>query len=144
MTARQWLVALVARMRRLRSPLTLGERGERLACRHLRRQGMRIVEARYRLVYGEIDVVAVDGQTLVFTEVKTRRSEAQGRPAEAIDARRRRRLIRAAAAFLKSHQLLGYPSRFDVVEVIWPRDAAPTVRHFRHAFVAEGSHQFYR
>ncbi len=129
---------------RLRAP-TLGERGERRAARHLRRLGYKIVATRHRLRYGEIDVVAVDGQTVVFVEVKTRRTEAGIRPADAIDHVRRRRMTRAATAFLKSHNLLAYAARFDIVEVVWPIDARrPTIRHHQYAFPAEGRGQFFR
>ena len=79
---------------RLRAP-TLGELGERRAARYLRRQGYKIVATRRRLRYGEIDLVAVDGQTVVFVEVKTCRTDGGIRPVDAIDHVRRRRADRA-------------------------------------------------
>ena len=141
MTVRAWLQERI-------QPLSLGERGERAAARLLRRLGYHVVTTRRRHRYGEIDIIAVDndveGRTVVFVEVKTRRSERLGRPAEAIDAARQARLTRAALAFLKSHGLLEYASRFDVIEVIWPTDAQrPTIRHIRDAFPAAGRGQFY-
>ena len=129
---------------RWRGP-TLGEQGERRAARYLRRLGYRVVATRRRLRYGEIDIVAVDGKTLVFVEVKTRRSDSAGRPARAVDDLRRRRLTRAATAFLKSHGLLEYPARFDIVEVLWPASARrPNITHHQNAFPAEGRGQFFR
>ena len=126
-------------------PLTLGERGEMLAARFLRRQGCRIIARRRRIRYGEVDLIAVDGRTVVFVEVKTRRHERMGAPALAVDATRRRRLTRAALAFLKAHNLLNSPARFDVVEVIWPLDREqPEIRHHQSAFAAEGRGQFFR
>jgi putative endonuclease len=126
-------------------PLSFGEQGERHAARFLRRLGYRIVATRKRLRYGEIDIVAVDGQTLVFIEVKTRRTDAGIAPAEAVNDLRRRRMSRAAVAFLKTHSLLDYPARFDIVEVIWPAVARrPVIRHHPNAFPAEGQGQFYR
>ena len=141
MTLRAWLQERI-------TPLSLGERGERAAARLLRRLGYHVVTTRRRHRYGEIDIIAVDndveGRTVVFVEVKTRRSERLGRPAEAIDAGRQARLTRAALAFLKSHGLLEYASRFDVIEVIWPEEARrPTIRHIRDAFPAAGRGQFY-
>ena len=125
-------------------PLTLGERGERQAARYLRRQGYKILFMRHRQRYGEFDVLAVEGKTIVFVEVKTRRSEDQGRPAEAVDTHRQARLTRAALAFLKSHHLLEYASRFDVVEVIWPDNRRrPTIRQIKNAFPAVGRGQFF-
>lgn len=126
-------------------PATLGEQGERQAARHLRRKRYKVVATRRRLRYGEIDIVAVDRQTIVFVEVKTRRSETGPRPALAVDDHRRRRMTRAAAAFLKSHGLLEYPARFDIIEVIWPTaERRPTIVHHENAFPAEGRGQFYR
>jgi putative endonuclease len=126
-------------------PRTLGERGEQRAARHLRRQGYKIVATRRRLRYGEIDIVAVDGQTVVFVEVKTRRADAGIRPIESVGHVRRQRMTRAAVAYLKSHGLLDYPARFDIVEVIWPPGARrPTIRHHQNAFQAEGRGQFFR
>jgi len=143
-----WLGAGAAWLRRWRArwflPRSLGERGERRAAAYLRRRGLKIVRQRYRTRFGEHDLVAVDGRTVVFVEVKTRRRHDCGRPAEAVDAYRQRRLVRAAAAFLKSHRLRDCPARFDVVEVVWPRDAPPQVRHIPHAFRAAGPLHFGR
>lgn len=127
-------------------PQTLGRQGERAAERYLRRQGLRIVETRRRLRYGEIDVIAVEGRTLVFVEVKTRRGESHGRPADAVDQHRRERMTRAALSYLKAHGLLDYPARFDVVEIVWPVEQRrpSTIRWHRNAFSAEGRGQFFR
>ena len=73
----------------------LGERGERAAARHLKRQGMRILLRGYRTKQGEIDLIARDGDTLVFVEVKARR---QGVPAEAVTPEKQRRLTNVAIA----------------------------------------------
>jgi len=125
-------------------PLTLGERGEKYVARFLRRLGYKILFTRYRLRYGEIDILAVDGETVVFVEVKTRRNPNQGRPAEAVDAYRQARLTRAALAFLKANRLLEYASRFDIVEVVWPADQKhPAIRHIQNAFPAVGQKQFF-
>lgn len=125
-------------------PITLGERGERATARYLKRLGYKIVFSRHRLRYGEVDIIAVDGRTVVFVEVKTRRDASQGRPAEAVDTERQSRLTRAALAFLKSHGLLDYASRFDVVEVFWPDgQRRPTIQHLQNAFAAVGRGQLY-
>ncbi len=122
----------------------LGERGEIAAAKFLQRLGYRIVTTRLRQRYGEVDIIAVDGQTVVFVEVKTRRLDATTQPAEAVDLARQQRLTRAALAFLKFHGLFEYPSRFDVVEVVWPKDVQqPTIRHILDAFPAAGRGQFF-
>jgi putative endonuclease len=134
---RRWRVA----WRRYRS---LGQRGERAAARFLRRAGYRIVGRRDRGRLGEIDLVAIDGRTIVFVEVKTRRSHDTGHPAEAVGLEKQRRLTRLALAHLKRHDLLEYPARFDVVAVTWPFGARrPRIEHFRNAFEAVGRGQMY-
>ncbi len=131
-------------LRLLRRTKPLGERGEIVAARFLKRLGYRVVTTRLRQRYGEIDVIAVDGQTVVFVEVKTRRLDATTQPADAVDVQRQQRLTRAALAFLKYHGLLEHASRFDVIEVVWPSDAkTPTIRHIVDAFPAVGRGQFY-
>jgi putative endonuclease len=113
----------------------LGALGEQAATRLLRRKGYVIVSRRHRDAGGEIDLIAVDQRTLVFVEVKTRRSSHREHPAEAVDREKQRRVARAAVTFMKQHQLLNHPARFDIVAVIWPADARrPTIEHFPAAF----------
>jgi len=87
-------MSLTAWLRQRFQPLSLGERGEKYAARYLRRLGYKILFTRHRQRYGEIDILAVEGQTVVFVEVKTRRSKEKGRPAEAVDTHRQARLTR--------------------------------------------------
>lgn len=129
---------------RFRTP-TFGELGERRAAKFLQRLGYTIVARRYRNRFGEFDLVAVDGETVVFIEVKSRRTEAGIRPADAVDRHRQQRMVRAATAYLKSFGLLESPARFDIVEVIWPKNAkTPEIRHHINAFDAKGHGQFFR
>jgi putative endonuclease len=142
------LKQLVARARTsLRWPFRakpLGERGEIVAARFLKKRGYRIATTRLRQRYGEIDIIAVDNQTVVFVEVKTRRLDLTTQPAEAVDRIRQQRLTRAGLAFLKYHNLLEYASRFDIVEIVWPADAKePEIRHIVDAFPAVGHGQMY-
>jgi putative endonuclease len=120
----------------------LGQRGERVAARFLRRQGLRILLRSYRTRSGEIDLIARDGQTLVFVEVKARR---QGVPAEAVTPEKQRRITLAALHFLRKYNLLEQRSRFDVVAILWPGDRrAPEIQHIRNAFEAVGRGQMFR
>ena len=96
---------------------TLGKLGENLACEELRRRGYAILERRYRTRSGELDIVARDGQTVVFIEVKTRSSDRYGVPAEAITSQKRRRLQRMAMDYLSRERLHDVPCRFDVVGI---------------------------
>lgn len=118
---------------------TLGQQGEWAAERYLKRLGYIIVARGERGDLGELDLIAVDGRTIVFIEVKTRRSDQAGHPAEAVDQPKQRRLTRLALAYLKRHDLLEYASRFDVVAVTWPNGSKhPQIEHIKHAFEAVG------
>ena len=80
---------------------SLGQRGEDAAARFLKRKGYRILARGVDSPLGELDIIAVDGRTIVFVEVKTRTSTDAGHPAEAIDDRKQRRMTQAALAYLK-------------------------------------------
>jgi len=123
----------------------LGERGEDAAARFLRRQGYRILARQVDSPLGELDIIAVDGRTIVFVEVKTRHSTGAGHPAEAVDERKQRRLTQAALGYLKFQGLMNYSARFDVVAITWPADSRrPTIEHFLNAFAPIGEGQFFR
>jgi putative endonuclease len=104
----EWLDAV-------RGRLPLGRRGERAAEKYLRRSGYRIVARNFRAAGAEIDLVAMDGDTLVFVEVKTRQSFAAGAPEEAVDLRKQTRMRRAAQAFAARYRADDYDMRFDIV-----------------------------
>jgi len=122
---------------RLPLPLNLaaGLWGESRAEALLRQKGYKILSRRFRVTLrDEFDLVARDGEILVFVEVKTRRSETHGRPIEAVDRRKRHVLSRAAVRYLKR---LTKPVnfRFDVVEVVGAEGGAdPVVRHVENVF----------
>lgn len=115
---------------------SLGAMGEEVAVRHLEALGYRVVARNYRCQRGEIDCVAVDRGTLVFVEVKARRTAHYGGPLEAVDARKRRRMTRAARQFVHDHRLGDVAQRFDFVAV-WIEAGPPRVELFRNAFEAE-------
>jgi len=124
--------------------LTLGQRGELYASRWLRKQGYKIVAGGKRTRYGEIDLVAVEHETIVFVEVKTRQSHDKGHPAEAVDKAKQQHLVRSALAFLKEHHLLEYSVRFDVIAITWPPEAKqPELQHFKNAFEPADQGQFF-
>lgn len=114
----------------------LGRRGEEAAARWLEARGMRILARCFRVRGGEIDLVARDGSTLVFVEVKSRSGLSFGRPSEAVDRRKRVRLVRAAALYLLAHGGDERPCRFDVIEVVADPTGRLSVRHLRDAFDA--------
>ncbi len=117
---------------------TLGQQGEAAAARFLRRRGYRILCRSSRSGWGELDLVALDGRTIVFVEVKTRHSSELIPPEEGVDLKKQHRLIRTAQNFLHFHGLEGYPCRFDVVAVTWPAgQRRPHIEHFPAAFQAD-------
>lgn len=114
-----------------------GARVEAAAREHLCRAGLRPLAANAGARVGELDLVMIDGATLVFVEVRYRRSARFGGGAESIDARKRRRLVLAARQFLGRHrQYHDAPCRFDVVDASGDPDA-PTLRWLRDAFRAD-------
>jgi putative endonuclease len=116
--------------------LRRGQSGEDLACSYLERLGMRVLVRNFRCRAGEIDVVALDGDTLVFVEVKERRSDSHGVAVEAVTAEKRRRVVRAARVYAATRGLTDAPLRFDVVAIDWSA-GAPMFRHDRGAFGEE-------
>jgi len=113
----------------------LGKAGEELAARYLERRGYTVISRNFRVRGGEIDIIARQGGDLVFIEVKTRRGDSHGSPFEAVDARKRQRLTRAAMAYLSQTGQHGQPARFDVVAVRVD-GASPRVELVRNAFEA--------
>lgn len=112
----------------------LGAWGERTAEAYLRVGGITVIDRNWRRRGGEIDLIAMDGETLVFCEVKTRRSAAFGSGVEAVTALKSRRLRRLAAAWLAEHAGHGGPVRFDVVSVTPVRRGDPRIEHVKGAF----------
>jgi putative endonuclease len=111
----------------------LGEMGENLACSELTRRGYAILARRYRRRGGEIDIIARDGATTVFVEVKARGSADFGGGAESVTMRKRQRLARVALDYLARHRLLDGPCRFDVVAVD-VNQVGPAIEVYRNAF----------
>ena len=116
--------------------ITLGQSGENYACRELERQGYAIVARRFRTRRGEIDVIARDGETLVFVEVKARRSTRYGTPLEAVTPFKRDRLVRMAAEYVLFEGVAYAQCRFDVVSVLFGEGLRPRVEIVKNAFDA--------
>ena len=113
----------------------MGKSGEDLACRELERRGYAIIARRYRVRGGELDVVARDGETIVFVEVKARAGRVFGDAAEAVTPLKQLRMTRLAEQYLVKHCLSECPSRFDVVSIHY--EAGGTrVDVFQNAFDA--------
>jgi len=95
----------------------LGKHGESVAIKHLKKNGYRILERNYRSDLGEIDIIARDKDTLVFIEVKTRKSHRFGDPKSAITPKKQRKISMVALGYLKATRQEGARARFDVVAI---------------------------
>jgi putative endonuclease len=116
----------------------LGAAGERCAAHFLESRGYRIAARNVRAGGVEIDLVALQGRTCAFVEVKTRRGSRCGAPEEAVDARKRERLVSGARAWLRAHGANGLRARFDVIAVAVDAGGRYVLRHWPAAFDASG------
>jgi len=117
----------------------LGRKGENRAAAFLKKKGLRIVGRGVANRCGEIDLIALDGETIVFVEVRTRQSLDAGHPAESVTVEKQAKVTRAALSYLKSKKLWNRRTRFDVVAIVWPKGARePQIEHYQSAFEAVG------
>ena len=112
----------------------LGQFGEETAVAELERRGYAILARRYRTRYGEIDIVARDGETTVFVEVKARVTNEFGSAAEAVTRSKQRRLSHMAADYVARNQLIARPCRFDVVAIDGAGGPTETIQIYPGAF----------
>ena len=96
----------------------LGRAGENKANEYLVKKGYKILTKNYKTHVGEIDIIALDKETIVFVEVKTRSGEGYGQPAEAVDYKKREKYVRVATEYLLRNKKEGASCRFDVVEIL--------------------------
>jgi putative endonuclease len=113
----------------------MGPRGENVAAKYLRNEGYKIIERNFRCAMGEIDIVARDGKTLVFCEVKTRVAD-DPTPEDQVNGFKRHQLTKAAKFYLARYGIPQPPARFDVVAIVWPHGRQPQIRHTADAFEA--------
>ncbi len=124
--------------------LKTGEWGEKQAIRFLKMKRYKIIGQRIRVgKHDELDIVASEKNTLVFVEVKTRKNEDFGRPFSAVNAEKRKRLSRAAVAYLKDKKIKPDYLRFDVIEVIGESGAKPEIRHIENAFQLDSAYRLW-
>lgn len=115
----------------------LGRKGERAAARFLRRRGYKILRRNLRYRYGELDLIALHGdrKTIVFVEVRTRRTGTHAEIYRSVNLAKQRRLYRAAATIVKRYRLGNRPLRFDIVTILWPQGEKPDIQHHPNAFI---------
>lgn len=112
----------------------VGNRGEELAAAFLERNGLRIVERNFRCKGGEIDIVAKDGSTLVFVEVKSRKTLTFGVPQLAVTAFKQRQISKAALTWLARNRQHDTPARFDVIAILLEDNYRHQIEHIKNAF----------
>ena len=111
----------------------LGSKGENLAADFLKKKGYRILARNYKTVIGEIDIIAEDGETVVFIEVKTRKNDMFGYPFESVNSRKRQKLKNLALLYLKKRGE-ELPVRFDVLSIVCLENGNRIIDHIRDAF----------
>ncbi len=112
----------------------LGQRGEAMARRFLQKRGYRILESNYRCPYGEIDIVARDGDQTVFVEVRTRLSTAYGTPEESLTPTKQRHMLAASQEYLQRHDMGEADCRIDLVSIrLAAGSREPRIDHLQHA-----------
>ena len=113
----------------------LGDRGENVAARFLRNLGYTIIVRNFRCELGEIDIVARDGKTLVFVEVKTRVYD-EPTPEDQVNSTKQHQITKAGKFYLSRYGIPQPPARFDVIAIVWPTGREPQIRHTINAFDA--------
>lgn len=107
----------------------VGEQGEDFAVKYLKKKKYKVIERNFSCKFGEIDIVATDGDFVVFVEVKSRADESFGKPREAVNWRKQQTIVKCANYWLYKNDQFGAPVRFDVIEVL-----AGEITHLVDAF----------
>lgn len=116
------------------TPHALGKSGEEAAIRYLEKKNYRIIGKSFRSFRGEIDIVAYHGKTLVFVEVKTRKSKDFGFPEESVTPSKQRQIRKIAQAYLAKNKLKEVECRFDVLSIFYTPKDGYAVHHIQNAF----------
>jgi putative endonuclease len=120
-----------------RQNIEVGKRGEDEVVKFLQKQGHKIVQRNYKNKLGEMDIIAKDGKTLCFIEVKTRTNLHFGYPQEAITRQKQKKLNRVALSYLKQYNLLNFPARFDIASVMLHNQNKSEIEIIKNAFSVE-------
>lgn len=111
----------------------LGKTGENLACEYLKANKIKVLDKNYKNKIGEIDIIAKDGDTVAFIEVKTRSSYIFGTPAEAVNYKKQQKIIKTALKWMTDKNYED-DIRFDVIEVLINETGAPDINYIKNAF----------
>ena len=103
------------------STQNVGKSGEDFVCNKISALGFKILQRNFREKFGEIDIIALDGKTLCFIEVRTRNSDLLGHPSETVDLKKQHQIRRVAEFYLMKHRISNTEIRFDVATVVWDK-----------------------
>jgi len=121
---------------------TLGSLGEQMACDYLNASGYKVLERNFSCKTGEVDIIALQEEAVVFIEVKTRSSDKYGMPSEAVSPAKQRKIIKTALYYLQSRKLLDYMCRFDVIEIKIDEENKNQVNLIKDAFQYSGRYGY--
>ena len=112
----------------------LGKAGEEIALKFLKEKGFEIIEQNYRYGHGEIDIIAKDGEIIVFIEVKTRKNLEFGPPEMSVTKNKQRQIRKIAGAYLLEKNIKDVDCRLDVVAILLNKNLPPEINHIENAF----------
>ncbi len=121
---------------------TLGAFGEKLAAEYLSGCGYRVLDRNFSCRAGEIDIIAMQEDTVAFVEVKTRSSARYGLPSEAVSAAKQRRMVKTALYYLQKNKLLDYMCRFDIIEITVDEENNSNINLIKDAFQYSGRYGY--
>jgi putative endonuclease len=122
--------------------LLLGKFGETAAKKFLEKKGYQLLEANFAGKHGEIDLIFLHEECVVFVEVKTRRSDQWGRPEAAVKDKKKKALSRTALAYLRSRRNPRLTFRFDIVEILAAENEVREIRHIENAFALSAPYRY--
>ncbi len=115
----------------------IGQTGETIAARYLKKNGYDIIEQNYRQKFGEIDIIASKAKQLIFVEVKTRTGKKFGSPDEAVTVKKQQQIIKVAMFYLAANDITDTQIRFDVIAVSLSKTKEPVINHIEHGFIPQ-------
>lgn len=120
----------------------LGAFGEDISCEYLLECGYNVLQRNFSCRAGEIDIIALQGDTVVFIEVKTRSSRKYGSPSEAVSKIKQQRMVKTALYYMQKNKLLDYMCRFDVIEIIITEEVNYSINLIKDAFQYSGRYGY--
>lgn len=119
-----------------------GAFGESLATEYLSEKGYKVLERNFSCRIGEVDIIAMQEDTVAFIEVKTRSSEKFGLPSEAVSLTKQNRIVKTALYYMQRNKLLDYMCRFDVIEIIVNPENKSRINLIKDAFQYSGKYGY--